>query len=288
MEIFNRVFGEIQKNRLLREDGLYTCIPWLGLPKFSTVVPGIEKARYSGVTANSKVGKTQLADYMFMYQPLDFISNHRSNIKIRILYFSLEIGKNAKTLGVISNKLYTKHGLKIDPQNLLSKFNSFILPKEHEDKIKGLEEYFEWFENHVTIIDDIRNPFGIYKYCRNWFEKNGTVHYKTISINGEDVKIMDYYEPKDPDLYTIIIVDNFNLLASEKGGDLKSAIEKSNATGGTVIMMNPQNGLRIEPFKNAHTNRDKDKELVKLSTYLKKIAKLDDFGHLKHKHWHKY
>jgi hypothetical protein len=226
MEIFDRVFKEIQGNRLLREDGLYTCIPWLGLPKFSTVVPGIEKARYSGVTANSKVGKTQLADYMFMYQPLDFISNHRSNIKIRLLYFSLEISKSAKTLGVISNKLYSKHGLKIDPQNLLSKFNNFILPKEHEDKIKGLEDYFEWFENHVTIIDDIRNPFGIYKYCRNWFEKNGTIHYKTISINGEDHKIMDYYEPKDKDLYTIIIVDNFNLLTAEKGGDLKSAIEK--------------------------------------------------------------
>jgi ubiquitin-like domain-containing CTD phosphatase 1 len=54
------------------------------------------------------------------------------------------------------------------------------------------------------------------------------------------------------------------------------------------FLMNPQNGLRIEPYKNAHSNRDKDKELVKLSAYLKKISKLDDLSSLKHKYWERY
>lgn len=78
------------------------------------------------------------------------------------------------------------------------------------------------------------------------------------------------------------------------------------------FLMNPQNGLKIEPFKNAHLNRDKDTELLKLATYLKvcyyglfklmeisnlifnillfnqKISRLDDFSHLKHKYWYKY
>jgi ubiquitin-like domain-containing CTD phosphatase 1 len=35
----------------------------------------------------------------------------------------------------------------------------------------------------------------------------------------------------------------------------------------------------------AHLNRDKDKELVKLTQYLKEIAKLDDFLELNHKYW---
>lgn len=226
MEIFNRVVKDIEKNRVLREKGLYTCIPWIGLPKFSTVIPGIEKSRYTIVSANSKVGKTQIADFMYMYQPYEFITTHESNIKIKVLYFSLEISKSAKMLGIISNRLYSKFGLSVDPQNLLSKFGNFILPKEHEDKIKSLEEYFDNFEKTVTIIDDIRNAYGIYKYCRSWFESNGTIHKKTITINDKPVEIMDYYEPKDPDLYTIIIIDNYNLLTPEKGMDLKSAIEK--------------------------------------------------------------
>lgn len=54
------------------------------------------------------------------------------------------------------------------------------------------------------------------------------------------------------------------------------------------FLMNPQNGLRIEPYKNAHSNRTKDKELMKLSIYLKKISKLEDLSGLKHRSWHKY
>ena len=51
------------------------------------------------------------------------------------------------------------------------------------------------------------------------------------------------------------------------------------------FLMNPQNGLKILPYKNAHSNRDKDRELYKLSLYLKKINELDDLSELNHKHW---
>lgn len=226
MEVFNRVYEEIHKNRLLRENGLHTCIPWLGLPKFSTVIPGIEKSRYTIVSANSKVGKTQIADYLFMHEPYKFIKSVRTNIKLKILYFSLEISKEAKMLTIISNKLYNEHGIVVDPQNLMSKFNSFILPEDYENKIINLEQHFKEFEEIVTIIDSIRNPYGIFKYCKDWFEKNGIIHKKSIMINGEKHEVMDYYEPNDPDLYTIIIIDNYNLLSSEKGMDLKSSIDK--------------------------------------------------------------
>ncbi|ROJ62556.1 Ubiquitin-like domain-containing CTD phosphatase 1 [Anabarilius grahami] len=54
---------------------------------------------------------------------------------------------------------------------------------------------------------------------------------------------------------------------------------------GRNFLMNPQNGLKIRPFMKAHLNREKDKELYKLSLYLKEIAKLEDFSGLNHKHW---
>lgn len=38
----------------------------------------------------------------------------------------------------------------------------------------------------------------------------------------------------------------------------------------------------------AHLNREKDKELYKLSQYLREIAKLDDFSGLNHKHWERW
>jgi len=54
------------------------------------------------------------------------------------------------------------------------------------------------------------------------------------------------------------------------------------------FLMNPQNGLKIRPFREAHKNRTTDKELVGLAKYLAKIAKLDDLSGLRHSRWEKY
>lgn len=51
------------------------------------------------------------------------------------------------------------------------------------------------------------------------------------------------------------------------------------------FVMNPQQGLRIRPFRSAHLNRATDRELLRLATYLSHIAKLDDFSHLNHSKW---
>ncbi|KAK3908000.1 Ubiquitin-like domain-containing CTD phosphatase 1 [Frankliniella fusca] len=54
------------------------------------------------------------------------------------------------------------------------------------------------------------------------------------------------------------------------------------------FLMNPSNGLRIRPFRQAHMNRQTDRELLKLSKYLKMIAELEDFSTLEHKNWEHY
>lgn len=54
------------------------------------------------------------------------------------------------------------------------------------------------------------------------------------------------------------------------------------------FLMNPQNGLKIKPFREASKNRTKDKELLKLSRYLKAISKLPDLSVLDHKHWQSF
>ncbi|XP_001656652.2 ubiquitin-like domain-containing CTD phosphatase 1 [Aedes aegypti] len=55
------------------------------------------------------------------------------------------------------------------------------------------------------------------------------------------------------------------------------------------FLMNPKSGLRIKPFAEAHLNRHKDKELLKLTKYLKDIAdNCNDFNELNHKKWESY
>ena len=57
---------------------------------------------------------------------------------------------------------------------------------------------------------------------------------------------------------------------------------------GRNFLMNPHNGLKIKPFKNAHTSRYTDDELLKLLRYLLLISKLDSFKHLDHSKWEEY
>lgn len=54
------------------------------------------------------------------------------------------------------------------------------------------------------------------------------------------------------------------------------------------FLMNPQNGLRIRAFREAHLNRDKDRELLYLAQYLKDIAPLEDISQLNHRSWERY
>jgi len=54
------------------------------------------------------------------------------------------------------------------------------------------------------------------------------------------------------------------------------------------FLMNPQQGLKIRAFREAHKNRGTDRELVGLAKYLTLIAKLDDFSNLRHSRWERY
>ncbi|KAL1450190.1 hypothetical protein WDU94_002637 [Cyamophila willieti] len=54
------------------------------------------------------------------------------------------------------------------------------------------------------------------------------------------------------------------------------------------FLMNPRNGLRIRPFREAHLNRGTDRELKRLARYLDEIANVEDLNSLNHRNWEKY
>lgn len=237
MSIFQNVKKEIKRNKQVRLDGGYTCIPFVLLPKLGRIVPGIEQEKYYLVTANSKVGKTKLADFLFVYNPYEFATKYQSDIKVKIFYFSLEVSKEEKISQYYSYRLYKDHGIVISPEKLKSRFESYILEDEIEKLIDTYDEEMEKFESMVEIIDNVKNPYGIYKHVRNHAFKNGT-HY---DINGraiplselmsDDTQVRDRanlsihrYEPHDPNEYVIVVVDHLSLLHPERGADLWNTI----------------------------------------------------------------
>lgn len=231
--IFNRVVDEIAENKARRERGEIVNIPF-PFPRFSAYVPGIQKGRYIGVTANQKVGKTKLADYIFLYSTFKFWQQNRDKIKLKIFYFTLEMSKEEKIKEAISHFLYiqTKGKIHKSPDQINSQFQGYVLDNMTLDEIKKLEDTFREFEEIVEFIDTIKNPFGIYKHVRTYAEANGKYVYKTIKTvdengNEESLKVEDYYVPNHPNEYVIIITDHVSLLQNENGGnDPKATMDK--------------------------------------------------------------
>ena len=133
--LFNEVRDRIKSNKQVRLQGGYNCIPWKNLPGLSSVVPGIQQAKYYMCTASSKVGKTQLSDYLFIYEPYEFIKEYNPpNIRLKIFYFSLEMSKERKIMSILSYKIFKDKGIIIAPDDLLSLFEHKIL----DDKIESI------------------------------------------------------------------------------------------------------------------------------------------------------
>jgi len=233
--IFNRVIEQIKINKQIKDSGGYNAIPWTSLPKFSSVLPGVMQKTYYLVTANSKVGKSQISDFMFVLEPYKFVNTFKdSGITLDIDYFILEMSKEEKILQYIAHFLYTDKNIRISPKKLLSMFKEKTLSNEIFNITKSMEmaNKFENFESIIHLEDSISNPYGIYKKCKQdaekngqWIAKNGNkVSWDDLKKKDSDVyKYLSHYEPYNPKRYKIIIVDHTSLLSPEK------------STGGTTF-----------------------------------------------------
>jgi len=232
MKINDRVIQTIEQNAQIRDSGGYIAIPWINLPKLSACIPGIQKGRYYLVTANSKVGKTQLADFLFLFEPLAWIkANPTANLKPRIFYFSLEMSKEDKILSAFAHYIFKKTSKIYTPEKLLSVFHNEHLSAEDIEIVKSVKPDLDFLEERVTFIDNIRNPFGIYKYMREYAERNGHYVYKEMRFTKPDntvelKQVIDYYVPNNPEEIPIIMIDHMSLFTPEKGGTLHDAMSK--------------------------------------------------------------
>lgn len=224
MSLFQRTLQSVIDKRERIISGKVNCIPW-GLPRFERSNPGIQKGKYYLLTANSKVGKTQITDFLFLYNTVRQVIDNNLNVDLKIFYFSLEMSKEEKMLSAFANILYIKEGIRVDPTSLKSTKNALS-----EDVIKLIEKhkpYFDKIEEIVTFIDDVRNPTGIYKLMRSYALANGVIHYKNINIDGKETKVEDYYEPNNPEEYVMCIIDHISLIDPESIDGKKMTLHES-------------------------------------------------------------
>ena len=157
-------FEEVNKRNKLRRqrllEGKYNCLPFPFL-RFRKVYPGVEQGKFIIITANQKVGKSKLADYLFIYEPLFFMVEHpEANIKVKDIYFSLEMSATEKFNEFQCHLLSRLDKIHIDTRRLTS------VDKPCDPHIFELleseryQKYIKAYEEMVIFNDTDKNPTG--------------------------------------------------------------------------------------------------------------------------------
>lgn len=213
--IYNEILNLVEKGKSGGNEG----IP-MGLPRFSEIIPNIQRARYHLVVGESGSGKSAFVDTAYVFNPLEWYVKHKeeTDIKLKIFYYSFEISKQRLLTKQISRKLFIDYNLLLDVNYILS-FGKNRISDEHYKLVTGYADYFNRLEEFIEIKDSssTNNPTGILNDLNSWAKQNG----KFETINNQTV-----YKENNPNLYTLTIADHMAIVPKERGFDTKQNMDK--------------------------------------------------------------
>ena len=265
--LIQRVLTNLEDRRQRILSGGINCIP-SPFKCFRNYFPGIEQGKYYLISGASKSGKSQIANYLFLYIPILYAYYNPQKIRLKIFYFPLEETPEKITMRFMCHLLYfLSHGkIRVSPLKLQSINKENIIEPEILEILKSIEyrSILDFFEDHVLFISE-RNPTGCWKTINRYAQEAGTIHRKKIVIENKETgvkqekEVFDYYEPKDPDEYVIVLWDHASLAEQERGMNLKECIDKlseyfmvfRNHYNYIPVMLQQQNDqtISLEAFK---------------------------------------
>ena len=224
------VLNNLKERRENVINGGTNCIP-LPFERFRSEVPGVEQGQYVVVTANQKVGKTNLTDFIYVFSVLDYAFNHPDQCSVHIIYFALEESVQRIIERYMSHLLYKLDGIRIAPADLRSTSVDNPVDKEILNlfNTKKYKERLEFFERCVEFNTEDTNPTGILRVCEAYAKKVGKYKshkQKSAGLNGREIEVFDSYTQNDPNHYKIVIIDHIGLVDKEQGFKTKDAVDK--------------------------------------------------------------
>lgn len=213
--IFDELKDSIDRGKRGGNEG----IP-MGFPRLSNIIPNIQKSRYHLIVGESGSGKSAFADTAYVFNPLEWYLKNKeeTDLKLKIFYYSFEISKERLLTKQISRKLFKDYRLLLDVNYILS-FGKNRVSDEHYKLVMQYADYFNSLEEHLIIKDNAstNNPTGIRNDLLKYAEENGIFE----KVNDQTI-----YREKDPNLYTMVIVDHMAIVPKERGFDTKQNMDK--------------------------------------------------------------
>lgn len=208
---------------------------------FSFSIEPIGEGEYYGLTIGGNhlflledytiVHNTQIANYIYLFETLDYAFKHPQECSVHIIYFALEESVQKIIERYMSHLLWKLDGKRYSPTELRSTSSDCILSEEILDLLKSdkYQERMKFFEQCVQFETEDTNPTGILRVCEKYAKSVGVYKSHTIQSKGnsfKEVEVFDSYEPNDPNHYKIVIIDHIGLVDKEQGFKTKDAVDK--------------------------------------------------------------
>jgi len=225
--IRNRVFKTIRENKKNIENGVMNCIPW-PIPSMRSTIPGIRQGKYYMITAQQKVGKTQLSCFV-LFEAILYAYKHKSDIHLKIFCFPLE-----ETPELIMERFISYVLHKADSNVRLTATDMESISKGLSDdylnlitKDPELIKLLDFFESVITFSEE-RTPTGIWKVCSRYADETGDIEYEEYpKPDGTVGKRRVGYTQRDKKEYRIIWVDHLGLLGTDNSAPtIREAIQQ--------------------------------------------------------------
>jgi hypothetical protein len=210
---FDTIREEVEKGLL----GLNEGIP-MGFYRVNKYI-GIRKRIMTLIFGATGSGKSAFMHSAYILHPYDYLLEHKSDIKFKVILFSMERSKVYILAKWVSRRIFLTQGVLIPIPKLLGWWSDDKLTHDEHDLFMQCKDYIDGLLDVVDIVEGPQNPTGIYKYVKEY----ATTHGKFEEID-EYIKV---YLPDHPNEIVIIGEDHLGLTKSEKGMTTKKeAIDK--------------------------------------------------------------
>lgn len=214
MSLFDDAFKRIEENSHKK----HNCIPFAEkFSRLSEYLPGPQQGQYYLVSGASGAGKSQLTDDLFLFTPIDFVMEFKTDIKVKIFYYSLELDGESKMHQWMARKLFINYDIRTGV-DILKSVGAARINDNIKMAVKETKNYFDRFEDYIFFRQGSFSAQSIIQEIEQYAISHGTIVYKDDKF--------EKYIPNDSNEYLFIIVDHASLLSTEQGLPIKQCIEK--------------------------------------------------------------
>jgi replicative DNA helicase len=186
-----------------------------GLKTINNHIHGTHRGRYYLIGADSGVGKTTIADFMYLYSL--WRSARKKGIKLYIKYFSFELSAAEKKAKWVCQWVKNIYNIDLSTDYIMGRIPGLLLSSEHLRLIMRAYAVVEEVMQDMVLVDHMLHPTGMLnKLVEEHYEKIGTVIRDTPK-EGKKKGMIRAFKPKDPTDMTVVIVDHLALINVEGG-----------------------------------------------------------------------